>query len=199
MGIFKIMNISNKKLNNGFRMLGKLSFVTSKMLEVLYFFASNPLREFHEREVVRKTGVSLGAVSRIVRKLRSEGLLARRKVGRMHLYKLNMRSAVARQFKVLFNVFLLDELVREIEENCERIVLFGSCAEGMDVKDSDVDLFVLTPNDAVVRNRISSFEKEIGRRISAIVLDSRGLAKMKNDDKPLYDRISRGIVLWERE
>lgn len=183
----------------GFRMPEKLSFVTPKMLEVLYFFASNPLGEFHEREVVRKTGVSLGAVSRIVRKLRSECLLARRKVGRMYLYRLNMRSAVARQFKVLFNVFLLDDLVREIEENCERVMLFGSCAEGMDVKDSDVDLFVLTSNDAVVRNRISSFEKKIARRISAIVVDSSGFMKIKKDDKPLYDRISRGIVLWERK
>lgn len=180
-------------------MFGRLSFVTPKLLEILYFFASNPLGEFHVREVVRRTGVSLGAVSQIVRRLHKYGLLVREKRGRMLFYRLNMESAVARQFKVLFNVSLLDGLVGEVKEDCERVVLFGSCAEGTNVKDSDVDLFVFTSNVGVIRDKVSGYEKKIGKRISAIVVDSGGLAKMKNDDKPLYDRISRGIVLWEWE
>lgn len=182
-----------------FAMLRKLSFVTPKMLEVLYFFASDPLEEFHEREVVRRTGVSLGAVNQILRKMYEQGLLERRKRGRMHFYRLNMRSAVARQFKVLFNVFSLDDLVGEINRDSKRIVLFGSCAEGTDTKDSDVDLFVLTPNVSAVKDKISRFGKKIGKRISAIVVDSDGLAKMRTGDKPLYDRIWGGIVLWERK
>lgn len=180
-------------------MYRKLSFVTPKLLEILYFFASNPLGEFHVREVARRTVVSLGAVSQIVGRLHTHGLLVREKRGRMLFYKLNMESAVVRQFKVLFNVFSLDGLVRETKDKCVRIVLFGSCADGTDVKDSDVDLFVLTSNVGVIRDKISGYEKKIGRRISAIVVDSRGLAKMKKDDRPLYDRISKGILLWERE
>lgn len=180
-------------------MLKNLSSITPKTLEVLYLFASNPLERFHGREVVRQTGVSLGTVHQTLAKLYRLGLLNREKRGRMYLYSFNMKSAVARQFKVLFNVSALDDLVDQIKQTSERVVLFGSCAEGTDVEESDIDLFVLSSDVEVVQSKISKYERMFDRRISPIVVDSRGFAKIKSKDKSLYERISRGIRLWERE
>ena len=176
-----------------------MNFLTPTALKVLRFLLSDPMSQFHEREIVRQTGVSVGAVNQILKKLHRVGLVEKDKRGRTNFYRMNLKSPVARQFKVLFNVYSLDALVKQIKGKSERIVLFGSCAEGTDVKHSDIDLFVLTADVEEVRKRINSCERKLDRRISPIVMDSTGLTKIKSKDKPLYERIVRGIVLWEQE
>ncbi|MDI6904375.1 MAG: nucleotidyltransferase domain-containing protein [Candidatus Bathyarchaeia archaeon] len=125
-------------------------------------------------------------------------VLNRDKRGRMVFYSLNMKNAVARQFKVLFNVYSLNELVEEIKQDCKRIILFGSCSEGTDVKESDVDLFILTNEKDRVKVKINAYQKA-GKRIAPIIVNSNEFIKLRREDKPLYDRILKGILLWESE
>ncbi len=180
-------------------MFKKMNFITPKCLDVLYFLLTNPMEQFHEREIVRRTGVSVGAVNQILRKLHEAGLVEKDRRGRTNLYRANLKSPVARQFKILLNVFTLNDLINKIKQVSERIVLFGSCAEGTDVKGSDIDLFVLTSDIKTVQHEVRICEQKIDRRLSPIIIDSNELAKMKKRDKPLYERIFRGITLWERE
>ena len=180
-------------------MFKKMNFTTPKGLTVLYFLLTNPMEQFHEREIVRRTEVSVGAVNQILRKLHEAGLVEKDRRGRINLYKANLKSPVARQFKVLFNVLTLNDLIGKIKQVSERIVLFGSCAKGTDVKDSDIDLFVLTSDAETVQHEIRVYEQKTDRRLSPIIIDSNKLAKMKKRDKPLYERILEGITLWERE
>ena len=180
-------------------MFKKMNFITPKGLDVLYFLLADPMEQFHEREVVRRTGVSVGAVNQILRKLHEAGLVEKDRRGRTNLYRANLESPVARQFKILFNVLTLNDLINKIKQVSERIVLFGSCAEGTDVRDSDIDLFVLTSDIETVQHEVRVCEQKIDRRLSPIIIDSNELAKMKERDKPLYERIFRGVTLWERE
>jgi predicted nucleotidyltransferase len=126
-------------------------------------------------------------------------LVEKDKRGKTNLYRANLRNPVARQFKVLFSVLALNDLVDKIKRVSDRIILFGSCAEGTDVKDSDIDLFILTSDTATVNREIRRYQREIERKLSPIIIDPNELAKMKSRDKPLHERISRGITLWERE
>jgi len=176
----------------------KLDFITPTLLKVLYLFHESPMEELHEREVVRRTRVSKGSANKILRRLSEIEVLEREKRGRMVFYRLDMKNALARQFKVLFNVYSLNELVEEIKQDCERIVLFGSCSEGTDVKESDVDLFVLANEKDRVKSKIGAYGK-MGRRIAAIVVNSNEFVKLRRKDKPLYERILKGILLWESE
>jgi predicted nucleotidyltransferase len=176
----------------------KLDFITPTMLKILYVFHEDPMRELHEREVVREARVSKGSANKILRRLSELGVLNRERRGRMVFYSLNIKNAVARQFKVLFNVYSLNSLVEEVKHDCTRIILFGSCSEGTDVKESDVDLFVLTNEKERVKLKISAYGKA-EKRITPIIVDSNELAKLRKEDKPLYDRILKGIILWESE
>jgi len=187
------------KIQKNEHVFKKMNFLSPTSLKVLCFLLSDPMSQFHEREIVRRTGVSVGSVNQILKKLHEIGLVEKDKRGRTNFYKMNLKSPISRQLKVLFNVSALDDLVCKIREGSERIVLFGSCAEGTDVKNSDIDLFVFTSNVETVQRKISRYEERLDKRISLIVVDSSGLAKMKSKDKPLYERISRGITLWERE
>jgi predicted nucleotidyltransferase len=141
----------------------------------------------------------LGTAHQALTKLHKLGLLNRERKGKMYFYSFNMKSPVAKQFKVLFNVWTLNDLVNQIKHLSERVILFGSCAEGTDTEDSDIDLFVLTSDTKAVQHRIMEYGCKLDRKISPIIVDPNELAKLKSSDKPLYERISRGIILWEQE
>ena len=83
------------------------------------------------------------------------------------------------------------------DPNAKRIIMFGSCSRGTDVKDSDVDLFILTDEKDVVVESLRSFN--IRRSISSIIVDANDYVSLRNQDRPLYDEVLRGITLWERE
>jgi len=177
----------------------KLDFITPTLLKILYLFHEDPMQELHEREVVRRAKVSKGSANKILRKLSEAKVLKRDKIGKMVFYRLNLKNAVAKQFKVLFNIYSLNELIERIKQDCKRILLFGSCSEGIDTKESDMDLFILTNEKDKVKSEVSAYQKKTGRRIAGIVVDSNEFAKLRKEDEPLYQRILKGITLWEYE
>ncbi len=181
------------------RMPTELDFITPTVMSVLSLFLDNPLNEYYEREVLRLTGVSKGSANKILRLLTATGLLSRERKGRMTFYKLNPDEATARQFKVLRNTFTLKGLVDSLKPYSNKIILFGSASQGTDTRESDVDLFILSSEKEAVSKEIAGFNKKLDRKINPIVVDSNEFAKMKRDDRPLYDNIDRGIVLWQAE
>ncbi len=180
-------------------MVEKLDFITPTLIEVLQLFLSDPMGEYHEREVMRRTGVSKGSANKMLRLLAQLGFLTRQRKGRQVFYRLNTKEALVKQFKVLVNVFTLKKLVEQLKAQSRRIILFGSSAQGTDVKGSDVDLFVLASRKDVVRKTVSEFNRESERKIAPIIADANELVRLKKEDKPLYENIERGIVLWETE
>jgi predicted nucleotidyltransferase len=155
--------------------------------------------EFYEREVMRKTKISKGSANKVLRLLANLALLTRNEKGRMVFYALNAHDPLVRQFKVLFNVYELRELVESLNQHSQRAVLFGSCSQGTDSRESDIDLFVATSERAQVGKIIAEFNEKGERKISAIVVTATELAALKRSDRALYDNIERGIVLWQAD
>ena len=177
----------------------KLDFITPTFMKVLGLFLSDAMGEYHEREVMRKSNVSKGSASRILHQLACLSFLTRTRKGRMVFYRFNDKEAVARQFKIVANVFALKKLTDRIRDDSRRIVLFGSCAQGTDVKGSDMDLFVLTSEKTVIRRVISEFNKHSDRNAAPIIVDANDFVRLRREDKPLHENIERGIPLWEKE
>ena len=180
-------------------MPGKIDFITPTFMIVFGLFLSDPMQDYHEREVMRRTKVSKGSANKILRLLSGLGFLMRERRGRMMFYRLNRTEATVKQFKVLVTVYALKELTDHVKEECRRIVLFGSCAQGTDTKDSDIDLLVLTSAKSSVRKKMHDFNRTSDRKITPVIVDMNELTKLKREDKPLYDNIERGMALWEKE
>jgi len=180
-------------------MLEKLDFITPTFLKVLHLFHTDPTQELHEREVARRAKISDGSANKILRKLSEVKILERSTRGRMVFYKFNLRNTVAKQFKVLFNVYSLNELTESIQQESRKIILFGSCSEGTDVKESDIDLFILTNEKGKIRSEVEAYQRKVEKRISPIIVNSNEFARLRKEDKPLYERISKGLILWESE
>jgi predicted nucleotidyltransferase len=181
-------------------MLRKMSInFTAVTITILRFLAQDPDTSFHGREIAEKARVSSGAASMTLHVLHGTGLLEMEEKGRMKFYKFNLSNPVSREFKVLFNIMDLRNLVEDLKPDAERIILFGSGAEGRDAKDSDLDLFILTRDPSKVKDIARRAEKKLVRHLSSIIVDAQGELRLRRDEKPLYDNISRGRILWEKE
>lgn len=177
-----------------------LDFITPTMVRLFSLFLDNPMKQYHEREAVKLTRVSKGSANKILRHLSSLEFLTVESRGRMKLYQLNTADPVVRQFKILRNIFALRKLLDSLRSNSRRIVLFGSCAQGSDVRESDIDLLVVTADEkSAARKRIDEFNAKSERRIAPIIVDANEFVKLKREDRPLYENIDRGIVLWQAE
>lgn len=178
---------------------GGLDFITPTLMKVLKLFLFDPMQEYHEREVARKAKVSSGSANKLLRLMAGMSILKRQRRGRMVLYRLDLDSPTARQFKILANVNSLEGFLSKLKPISKRIILFGSCSQGTDVKQSDIDMMILTDEQKDVRGKIAKFNSSAKRRIVPILVDANELAKLRLDDRPLYDNIERGIVLWEAQ
>jgi predicted nucleotidyltransferase len=177
----------------------KLGFITPTVMTVFEFFLEDPMREYHEREVVRRTGVSKGSAGKILKLLASLDFLTREEKGRMAIYKLNLKEPTVRQFKILVNIFALKNLLDKLRQFSRKVVLFGSCSQGTDAKESDIDLLIITTEKEWVRKITIEFNQENERKVAPVVVSMNEYVLLRKEDRPLYENIERGVVLWEAE
>jgi len=167
---------------------------SSSQARVLRFLARHSGRAFFEREIVEGTGVSRSAVNLATRALHQTGLLLCEKRGRMRFFSADDHHPFVRQFKVLDTLAQLEPLLQALRSFARQVILFGSCAEGTNTPESDVDLFILTPQREQVMMLVRRYA---ARSIQPIVVDTQEMIAMKEKDKAFYDQVRRGIVLWE--
>ena len=179
-------------------MFRKMNY-TTVTLKVLEYMARDPSGAHHVREVAEEAGVSVGAASITLRALRGQHLVKADERGASKFYSIDLSNPAAREFKILFTILGLKDLIDALKEHAERVVLFGSSAEGTDEKDSDVDLYVLAQNKIAIKEAIRRFQKKLVRSLSPIIVDALGNIRLRKEDRALFDEISRGKVLWERE
>lgn len=180
-------------------MFTPMNFADQISIRILATMSEEPDREFYQREIAKLAGISIGATSQRLRQLSKDGLVISRKSGRMLFYRYNLKDPVTKQFKILLNVNVIHDMVQQLKSHAKRIILFGSCAEGTNVKESDIDLFVLTAESNKVREIASTYSHKLSRKVSPVVLNANEFRQLRSKDKPLYERVNKGIVLWESQ
>jgi predicted nucleotidyltransferase len=162
--------------------------------QVLRFLSDHIGQSFYEREIVPHVDASRSAVNLATRSLHQAGLLIRERRGRMSFYAANDRHPFVRQFKILSTVAHLEPLLQVLRPLARQVTLFGSCAQGTDTVESDVDLFILTPDR---RQTITAIGQcPLDRRIQPVITDNQELAALKERDAAFYAQVQKGIVLW---
>ncbi len=165
---------------------------------VFSFFSQHPSDEFHLQELVRRVDLSLRPTHEITRKMEQEDILQSRRMGNLKIFHLNADNPVAKQLRIVEVIVALSPLLERIKPICDRIVLFGSCADGTFTPDSDVDLFVITKNKEKVISIINGLtvgEQELP--INIVAESYQGVVHMKKKNDVLWGRIERGINLYE--
>lgn len=171
-------------------MFKKLNLFSKTEMKVLAFISVKD-GELYERQLAKAAQVSVGSANSILKMFNQMNLVKKSKKGRMLFYQRNDESPLLRQFKVFVTVNNLMPPLEKIAPFSRRIILFGSCAEGRNGEKSDIDLFILSREKEKIRRIMDGY-----REIQAIILDSTEYAKLQEKDKPLYERINRGIELY---
>jgi len=175
----------------------KKYLVTTSHQKVLSFLLNHPSRSYEEKKIVKATKISKTAVNEALRGLAKDGLILREKKGRMSLHSVDLDNPVIQRLKSTENVSLLMPLIGQLKKNSQKVILFGSCAEGTNIEASDIDLFILTnyPDDA---ERIvqSSF---LAGKIQPFIKTPSEFINIDKKNPVFYQEISRGIVLWEKK
>ncbi len=163
--------------------------------KVLSFLSNHPSRSYMEKEVVKATKVSKSAVNEALKELAGDKLILQEKRGRMSFYSVDLNDPVIRRLKSTENVSLLKPLVEQLKKISQKIILFGSFADGTNVEDSDIDLFVLSSQPESVQRIIQKFP--LVEKIQPVIKKPSEFIGLDKKKPLFYQEIERGIILWE--
>ncbi len=176
----------------------KDTFSSTIEQKILDFLSKNPHESFYASQIASRVLLSKGGTNQALRKMAGEGLLKTETKGRMIFYKVDPKSALVRQYKILKNVAALEPLVAAIKDLSQRAVLFGSSAAGEDTRESDLDLFVVTEDKEKVKKFIFS-QARFKDKIQLILKTPQEYMGFEKKDPVFYGEIAKGIVLWQKD
>jgi DNA-binding transcriptional ArsR family regulator len=168
---------------------------------IFSLLAKFPDKEFYERQIARTLGIGYGSANRALNELYSAGAIKRRREGKMYFYSVDASNPIVIEFKKLVNLTLIEPLVEELKNASNRVVLYGSCAQGIDNSESDMDLFVVSNDRRKVLEAVSNFRFPRGFEdihIQAVVKTPVELLEARGPEQAFIEEVERGIVLWEK-
>jgi len=164
---------------------------------ILKYFATHSGTTLYESEIAKNTKVSIGSANQSLKELLKKEMVSLEKKGNMNFYSLNLDNPLVRQFKVTQTIAELNGLITKLKPLTKSVILFGSCAEGIDTQNSDIDLAIVSQEEEDVRKLIK--KQKIVRKIQILIFKSNDFLALSEKDKPLYERIQKGIVLWRAD
>lgn len=172
-------------------------WLSNTALKLLLFFLENPSREFYEKQVKDKTGLSLGATNKYLIELANENLLLLERRGKMKFFKLNRESIVVRHLKITYSLSLpVINSLRELGKKLGvKLYLYGSIARGEDVEDSDWDVLVL--GDAKhedLEKEILPIRRKFEKKIKLVTFKRNEWIKMAEKDPAFYERVEKDKI-----
>lgn len=162
----------------------------------VFFDDPDPKEGFTIRYISKKIGLATTSVRVHLKELTKEGkygypLVIKSKGISYPTYRANRASELFRFYKKIDMTFrleesgLLDKLSEEFSPGA--VILFGSAARGEDVKESDIDIFLLAKEKEI---DLSKYESVLMRKISLHFSDD-----FNKLPKELRNNIINGVVL----
>lgn len=152
-------------------MLEKL-FTSKTRVKILWLFFSET-RQFHLREIAKKSSANINAVRREANNLESLGILLSEKSGNMKLYFPNEKCPILEELRSIFlKEYGIVPTLRDLflgEKGIKQAFIYGSYAKGGERPDSDIDLMIIGDmDDDLLLEKTRKIEKKFRRQINYI-------------------------------
>lgn len=164
-----------------------------KVLKI-FFDDPNPKDAgFQLREISRATNLAPTSVKKYLEDLKEEGLIIKseHRIHHYPVYWANRASENFRSLKKMDMIFNIQDsgLLAYLQDKCmpDVITLFGSASRGEDLKDSDMDLFLLCKE---AKLNLEPYEQQLKRKISIFYCNNFGTLS-----KELKNNIINGDIL----
>ncbi len=184
-----------------------------------------------EREIARLIGISPGAVNKTLKEFQNLNLINPMKVGNATVWRMNEKSYAYSYLTGFFDKLKnketpLSDLIETIKDNfpekdlvaeekgfkisfsitkikIKKVILFGSVAEGREIPESDIDLFILVENEKDREAALSAIDnlniaclKRYGNKLNAHIFTERDMKNPKH--KKFLENVMKGIRVIER-
>jgi len=154
--------------------------------------------EYHLRKITRLTGLGIGPVQRELRELVRSGLVVRRRMANLVLFKANERCPVHGEIKsLIIKTFGLADVLRgalkPIAKRIKTAFIFGSFADGSERTESDVDIFIAGDVSSLeVVKRLRGAQEIMMREINSFVCSSDEFFTEREEKGSFIHRIWNG-------
>lgn len=176
-------------------------FIKTTHQRVLALFLADPARRLYGSEISKKVRVSIGQTSKILNDLLRAGVVEKERKGKTELYSLVELTPELRIYKTLNTVLRIAPLVNRLKPASKIIILYGSCAQGMNAEDSDLDLFVVSNSRSQVIDSLARFSprEQYGYAgIKPVIKSPAEWAGMEMSDPVFFTELQKGILLFEK-
>ena len=178
------------------------SFMRSKTRKnLLLLFFSNPEKKYYLHEISRLIGYPAQNIRRELSPLVKDGLFIKELVGNLTFYYLNQSHPLYPELKSIISKTIGIEAL--LQESLKKVVgiqtafIYGSYAQGKELGNSDIDLFILgKPNKDMLTKKISELEKKIGREVNTVFYSKETFQKKKKEHNSFIDSISKNPKIF---
>ncbi|MCK9266190.1 nucleotidyltransferase domain-containing protein [bacterium] len=142
---------------------------------ILGLLYGNTGQFFYLREIVRKTGVGIGAAQRELKQLSGSGIIKRTARGNQVYYQADTDCPVFKELKGLIIktvgvADILKEALSPLSEKIKAAFIYGSFVQGTERNDSDVDIMIIGDTTfAEVTSALSDAQTELSREVNPTV------------------------------
>lgn len=165
-------------------------------LRILSFISRHLGEELCAGEIKAAIKTSKGATNQTLKLLLALDIVLKKNKGNLFLYKANPDSYILKYFKILDTLLYIHNLINEIKLYSSEIILYGSCAQGTNTTQSDIDLFVKTEYKSKVSKIINKY-RGADDSFKAVILDPMEILSSKKTDEVFYNEVKKGIILWK--
>ncbi|MBU0532569.1 nucleotidyltransferase domain-containing protein [Candidatus Micrarchaeota archaeon] len=162
------------------------------IIRVIEHVLCNPTKRFSIRELARITGLSVNASRYALEFMYKKDLVKLEKIGRTYQYQANLDNYIARQWKILFSLEEIENVVKmilETERSILNIILYGSVAIGKDDKNSDIDILVIADTDMKGKKVIAVAAHGTKREVNISIYSPQEWRVKASEDKIFYEHV----------
>lgn len=178
-----------------------------KYPKIIKMFLDFPNRNFTPLELSKKTEISYSTCWRYVQVLDEAGIIHVEKIGEYNVCRLNKNSPLIEQLKKFLRLQLsphmlaIKEFIKQVKglKNIEKIILFGSVAEGKERLGSDIDIAVFVDKkDNKIEDEITDISDKILEKSKMKIISILLTKNELRGNKQFADELKKGVILYER-
>ncbi len=159
---------------------------------------ANPHERYYARQLERLLGEPVSAVRKELGKFETAGLLSGSREGTVKYYAVNREFPVFEELKsLILKTQAMGDYLRVLIKHAHGVKLafiYGSVAEGLESRDSDIDVMIVgTINPVILHRKISEIETALKREIQYSLMGEAEFAA-RNDE--FIRRIVKGRKIF---
>ncbi|HUS51213.1 MAG TPA: nucleotidyltransferase domain-containing protein [Candidatus Paceibacterota bacterium] len=165
----------------------------------------NPYEQYNSRNLSKIVGISHPGMFKLLKKLKKEGILISKRVGKAEIYSLNFENNVAvkrAEFGLALEAYQNMRWIEEFQAlkyDAKMVILFGSIIKGAEAR--DIDLFVIADKKEFngIKKYISKKNKVMTKRAHLLLqTEEEFISDLRKKNKATIE-IIKGRVLFGQD